>query len=53
MNLTTISALACLGAWLILVFLAHEGSGSIQLLYAVGMVLIARRIVVGAPKLLS
>ena len=53
MNLTLMMATLLLIAWGVLVFAAHLGSGPVQLLYAVSVVLFARRIVVGAPKFLS
>lgn len=53
MNLTMISAITLLVVWIILVFLAHLGDGPVHLLYAAAMILVARRIVTGAPKFLS
>jgi hypothetical protein len=53
MNVTLVAAIALLALWGILVFGLHAGSGPVQLLYAVGVILIARRILVGAPKFLS
>ncbi|HVH69386.1 MAG TPA: hypothetical protein VM716_16065 [Gemmatimonadales bacterium] len=53
MNLTLTSAVVLLALWGILVFAVHNGSGPVQLLYAVGVILVARRILVGAPKFLS
>lgn len=52
-NLTSICALTLLVVWIILVFVAHIGSGAAQLPYAAAMVLLARRVAVGAPKFLS
>ena len=53
MNLTLVAAVALLLLWCILVFALHLGSGTVQVLYAVAVVLFARRIIVGAPKFLS
>lgn len=53
MNLTLAIAIAALIGWVILLFGAHIASGNINLLYAVGVVLMARRVLAGAPKFLS
>ena len=53
MNLTLVAAVALLLLWGVLVFVAHNGSGPAQVLYAAAVVLFARRIIVGAPKFLS
>ncbi len=53
MNLTLVGALVLLVSWMIIVFVAHVGSGPVHLLYAVAVVLFARRIIAGAPKFLS
>ena len=53
MNLTLISAIALLVAWFVIVFVAHVGSGPVHLLYATAVVLLARRVVVGARGFLS
>src|SRR6266566_10130722 len=53
MNLTLLAGLLCLVLWLVLVFGAHLGSGTVQLLWAAAIVLIARRVLAGAPKFLS
>src|SRR5437879_8553392 len=53
MNLTLVAAVALLLLWGVLVFDGHNGSGPVQLLYAVSVVLFARRIIAGAPKFLS
>jgi hypothetical protein len=52
-NLTLLSAIASLVTWGVLVFVAHQGSGPVQLLYAAAMILFARRIIVGAPSFRS
>jgi hypothetical protein len=53
MNLTLAAAIASLLVWMIIVFVAHVGSGPVHLLYALAVVLFARRIVAGARKFLS
>jgi len=53
MNLTLVAAIALLLLWGVLVFVAHNGSGPVHLLYAVSVILFARRIIAGAPKFLS
>jgi len=53
MNLTLVAAVALLLLWGILVFALHLGNGPVQLLYAVSVILFARRIIAGAPKFLS
>ena len=52
MNLTLISAIVLLAAWMVVLFVAHVGSGPVQLLYA-AVVLFARRVVVGRRGFLS
>jgi hypothetical protein len=53
MNLTLAIAIAVLAGWIVLLFVAHIPSGNINLLYAAGVVLIARRVLAGAPKFVS
>ena len=53
MNLTLVGAIVLLALWLVIVFGAHIGSGPVQLLYAAAVVLLARRIIAGAPKFVS
>jgi hypothetical protein len=53
MNLTLLGALAALALWLFLVFGAHNGSGPVHVLWAVAVILCARRIMAGAPRFLS
>jgi hypothetical protein len=53
MNLTLVAAIALLLLWGILVFAAHRGSEAVQVLYALAVILFARRVIVGAPKFLS
>lgn len=53
MNLTLLAALVCLIAWLALVFVAHIGTGPVQLLWAAAVLLFARRVLAGAPKFRS
>ena len=40
-------------AWFLLLFVAQVPSGAIHLLYAGAIILIARRILVGAPRFVS
>ena len=53
MNLSLVAAIGLLLLWGVLVFGAHLGSGPVHVLYALAVVLFARRIIVGAPKFLS
>src|SRR5438093_6974531 len=53
MNVTLITAIVLLLGWGTLVFGAHLGSGPVHLLYAVSVILFARRIIVGAPTFRS
>ena len=53
MNLTAIAAVVMLLTWVLLVFVAHVPSGAVHLLYAGAIVLLARRILVGAPRFRS
>lgn len=53
MNVTLVTAITLLVLWAVLVFAMHLGSGAVQLLYAIAVILFARRILVGAPKFLS
>jgi hypothetical protein len=39
--------------WAVLLFGAHVQSGAIHLLYAAGMILLARRLIAGAPRFVS
>lgn len=48
-----LAAVAMLVAWFLLLFVAQVPSGTIHLLYAGAIVLIARRILVGAPRFVS
>lgn len=53
LNLSLLAATVMLVAWFLLLFVAQVPSGTIHLLYAAAIVLIARRILIGAPKFLS
>lgn len=53
MNLTLIIALSSLVAWMVLLFVLHIGAGSVNLLYAIAAIALARRIIVGNPKFMS
>jgi hypothetical protein len=48
-----LGAVAMALAWLVLVFVSHVPSGAVHLLYAVSIMLFARRILVGAPRFVS
>ncbi len=53
MNVTLAAAVALLMLWGIFVFALHIGTGSVHILYALAVILFARRIITGAPKFLS
>ena len=53
MNLTSVIAVTLLVVWAILLFGLHVGSGGVNLLYAAGVLAVARRIIIGAPKFVS
>jgi hypothetical protein len=53
MNVTLAAALVLQVAWIALVFVAHVPSGYPHVLYAMGMMLLTRRVLLGAPKFLS
>lgn len=53
MNVTLVAAAALLVLWGVLVFALHIGSGPVHILYALSVILFARRVIVGAPKFLS
>jgi hypothetical protein len=53
MNVTLITAILLLVAWILLVFVAQVPTGWAHLLYAGAVVLFARRILVGAPSFRS
>jgi hypothetical protein len=48
-----LAAVVMLFAWLLLLFVAQVTAGSIHLLYAGAMILLARRALVGAPRFVS
>ena len=48
-----LAAVVMLIAWFLLLFVARVPSGTIHLLYAAAIILIARRILVGAPRFVS
>jgi hypothetical protein len=52
-NVTLIAALACSAAWLVLLAALPAAPGAVNLLYALAIVLFARRIMVGAPSFKS
>jgi len=53
MNVTLITAIAMLVAWVLLVFVAQVPSGYVHLLYAGSVILFARRVLIGAPSFRS
>ena len=53
LNLSLLAAVVMLIAWFLLLFVAQVPSGTIHLLYAGAIILIARRILVGAPRFVS
>ena len=53
MNVTLITAAALFVAWVLLVFVAQVPTGYAHLLYAGAVILVARRVLVGAPTFLS
>jgi hypothetical protein len=53
MNVTLITAIVLLIAWVLLVFVAQVPSGYVHLLYAGAVVLCARRVLIGAPSFRS
>ncbi len=53
MNLTLLAAVVMLITWFLLLFVAHVPSGTIHLLYAGAIILLGRRILVGAPRFVS
>jgi hypothetical protein len=48
-----LGAVATLLAWFLLVFVSHVPSGTVHLLYAIAIVLFARRMLLGAPRFVS
>ena len=53
MNVTLITAIVVLLAWVLLVFVAQVPSGYVHLLYAGAVILFARRVLIGAPSFRS
>jgi len=53
MNLTLIIGIVSILLWGVLLFVLHVESGAINLLYAVAVLAVARRIIVGAPTFRS
>ena len=53
MNLTVIAAVVMLALWMVLGFVTPIAAGWVHLLYAGAMVLLARRVMAGAPRFLS
>ncbi len=53
MNLTLLGAVTLLAVWLVLLITSTVVAGPVNLLYAGATVLLARRVLVGAPQFLS
>jgi hypothetical protein len=53
MNLTLLAAVVMLLLWILLAFVVALPSGWVHLCYAGGMILLARRVLVGAPRFRS
>jgi hypothetical protein len=53
MNLTLIAALALLAGWVVLAFVVAIPQGYVHVLYPAGVVLLVRRVLVGAPRFRS
>jgi hypothetical protein len=53
MTLSLLASIACAVTWLLLVFVAHNGSAPVHVLWAAAVLLAARRVLVGAPKFMS
>ena len=53
MNLSVALALVSLVLWIVLGFVAPITAGWVHLFYAAAILLIARRILIGAPRFLS
>jgi hypothetical protein len=53
MNLSLLGAVASLLLWIVLAFILAIPAGAVNLLYALGVVLLARRVLVGAPRFRS
>jgi hypothetical protein len=53
MNLSVALALVSLVLWIALAFVTPIAAGWVHLFYAAAVLLIARRILIGAPKFLS
>ena len=53
LNVTLLTATVLLVAWFLLLFVAQVPSGAINLLYGAAIMLVARRILIGAPRFVS
>ena len=53
MTLSVLLAIVSFVVWIMLGFVTPVAAGWVHLFYAAGIILIARRILVGAPKFLS
>ena len=53
MNLSLLGAVVMLALWIVLGFVVALPTGWVHLLYAGGVMLLARRVVAGAPRFVS
>ena len=53
MNLSLLAAVVMMLTWIALVFVVQVPTGWVHLLYSGAVLLVARRILVGAPKFVS
>lgn len=53
MNLSLVLAITSLALWILLGFVTPVAAGWVHLFYAAAVMLLGRRIMVGAPKFLS
>jgi hypothetical protein len=53
MNLSLLASITCAVAWVLLVFVAQNGSPPVHVLWAAAVLLAARRVLAGAPRFLS
>jgi hypothetical protein len=52
-NLTLLSVIVLLVAWIVLAFVVAVPAGWVHLCYAVAAILLVRRVLVGAPRFYS
>lgn len=53
MTLSLLGALVAFALWIVLGFVTPIATGWVHLLYAAGTILLARRVLVGAPRFLA